>query len=662
MAKVQLYVYDLSNGLAKQLSRQLTGKQIDGIWHTSVVVFGKEIYYGQGIDIVRPGMSHHGRPLQIVDMGETAIDEDTFNEYLEEMREHYTADKYHLLDFNCNSFTNDCVGFLTGGSIPAWIKDLPSDFLSTPFGAALRPTIDSMFRRPSAGTAPAAPQLPQESRDAAVAASPNPALASALLQAVASQAYTNSSSSGSSPGSGSSTVAGPIHMCTNPSSLHSLLQSHRAAVVFFTSATCGPCRMIEPLFEDLAHQKTHGSGSGRVAFVKVDMAVGMGSQVAGEWGVRVTPTFLFFLDGKKLEELKGANGAELRSQVDLLLFQAFPPHPHTKLSLPAVEALSTNPILFTQVPALDTVVSKLSSFIDAAPQSAELQTAKKSLTNSITPLLKTRFPPKGSPEEAAKKKPTFPATAPLLSSWTTTTTAISNTLPPAQLFPLVDLWRLAILDDGVAQWLATAPQPNPLQLFLAKALAVLDASANDPAQKASGRNYLLTVLRTLANGFAHAPLTGTLLAAQRAPITRAVVAALLHDDAAVRTAAASLAFNIASALQKSRVERLRGAAPGVTPTAVAEDEEWEVEMVSAVLEALSNETQSEEVVHRLTAALAFLLRLSPFYETQLRGLLEVLQSQETLQSKLAKGGCGENGVQKPEVRKLVNEVASKLCV
>jgi desumoylating isopeptidase 1 len=29
---VKLYVYDLSNGMAKQLSLQLTGKQIDGIW------------------------------------------------------------------------------------------------------------------------------------------------------------------------------------------------------------------------------------------------------------------------------------------------------------------------------------------------------------------------------------------------------------------------------------------------------------------------------------------------------------------------------------------------------------------------------------------------------------------------------------------------------
>lgn len=75
-APVQLYVYDLSNGMARQMSRQLTGRQIDGIWyvfasaiififvrsshsrHTSVVVYGKEIFYGQGIDVTLPGRSH----------------------------------------------------------------------------------------------------------------------------------------------------------------------------------------------------------------------------------------------------------------------------------------------------------------------------------------------------------------------------------------------------------------------------------------------------------------------------------------------------------------------------------------------------------------------------------------------------------------------------
>ena len=39
----------------------------------------------------------HGKPLQILDMGETAIDKDTFEEYLNEMRQHYTADKVRLV-------------------------------------------------------------------------------------------------------------------------------------------------------------------------------------------------------------------------------------------------------------------------------------------------------------------------------------------------------------------------------------------------------------------------------------------------------------------------------------------------------------------------------------------------------------------------------------
>ena len=30
-------------------------------------------------------------------------------------------------------------------------------------------------------------------------------------------------------------------------------------------------------------------------------------------------------------------------------------------------------------------------------------------------------------------------------------------------------------------------------------------------------------------------------------------------------------------------------------------------------------------------------------------------------SKLEKGGCGENGVQKADVKKLIGEVAAKLC-
>ena len=38
---VQVYIYDLSQGMARNLGQQLIGRPIEGIWHTAVVVHGK---------------------------------------------------------------------------------------------------------------------------------------------------------------------------------------------------------------------------------------------------------------------------------------------------------------------------------------------------------------------------------------------------------------------------------------------------------------------------------------------------------------------------------------------------------------------------------------------------------------------------------------------
>ena len=40
-ASVQVYIYDLSQGMARNLGQQLIGRPIEGIWHTAVVVHGK---------------------------------------------------------------------------------------------------------------------------------------------------------------------------------------------------------------------------------------------------------------------------------------------------------------------------------------------------------------------------------------------------------------------------------------------------------------------------------------------------------------------------------------------------------------------------------------------------------------------------------------------
>lgn len=127
LRQVLLYVYDLSNGFAQLMSQSLLGKQVrlprrfrppvwvghvlersvlraarpvawqahsrcevcccpaslaaqvylncalcsqlDGIWHTSVVVGGVETFFGNGIQRAVPGATPHGSPVQVITLG-----------------------------------------------------------------------------------------------------------------------------------------------------------------------------------------------------------------------------------------------------------------------------------------------------------------------------------------------------------------------------------------------------------------------------------------------------------------------------------------------------------------------------------------------------------------------------------------------------------------
>jgi hypothetical protein len=257
-------------------------------------------------------------------------------------------------------------------------------------------------------------------------------------------------------------------------------------------------------------------------------------------------------------------------------------HPHTSISLPAIQALSLDPILFKQVPAIDTVIAKLASFIDSAeswPSSGQSKDqVKNTLTALVAPYLKARF-------SATSSGSSVSITQPTLVAWVRATSAIIAALPTPSLFPLVDLWRLALIDPSVAtQWVSSSSGLDPTSSITSKAAEAL--------QRSDSRNYILTVLRFLANQFSSPALGQKLLASTRTALTALLVPSLLHTDGAVRTAAASLAFNVAALIQKGRVEKVRG---NVLPHAVAEDEDWEVEAVSAIIEALDREVSSEEV-------------------------------------------------------------------
>ncbi|KAJ8948648.1 hypothetical protein NQ318_022716 [Aromia moschata] len=117
---VELYIYDLSRGIASAVSPMLLGKKIDGIWHTSIVVYNREYFFGShGVESCNPGTTVLGQPLKIQKLGENA------------------GPTYSLFGHNCNNFSEDIAQFLCGGSIPKYILDLPNEVLNTSLGSAL---------------------------------------------------------------------------------------------------------------------------------------------------------------------------------------------------------------------------------------------------------------------------------------------------------------------------------------------------------------------------------------------------------------------------------------------------------------------------------------------------------------------------------------------
>ena len=68
---IHLLVYDLSRGLARQMSRDLLGFQLDAIYHTSIELKELEYVYDGNIVAIVPGSSHLGQPMQRLHLGTT---------------------------------------------------------------------------------------------------------------------------------------------------------------------------------------------------------------------------------------------------------------------------------------------------------------------------------------------------------------------------------------------------------------------------------------------------------------------------------------------------------------------------------------------------------------------------------------------------------------
>ena len=84
-------------------------------------------------------------------------------------------------------------------------------------------------------------------------------------------------------------------------------ESSKLTVIDFSATWCGPCKVMEPIYNDMAARFSD------VDFVKID--VDELSDVAQEFGVQAMPTFVLTKKGKEVDRVVGAKKDELERKV-----------------------------------------------------------------------------------------------------------------------------------------------------------------------------------------------------------------------------------------------------------------------------------------------------------------------------------------------------------
>lgn len=145
--QVLLYLYDLSNGSAPSVSPWILGQTIEGVWHTGVVVYGKEYYYSKDTVYADAGDTSFGKPTRVVDLGHTLWRQHELHEFVTvELKPVFQRDTYDVVCNNCNHFSDRVCMFLVGKHLPLEVLKQPEMLLKARSVRWMRPILNWWLR------------------------------------------------------------------------------------------------------------------------------------------------------------------------------------------------------------------------------------------------------------------------------------------------------------------------------------------------------------------------------------------------------------------------------------------------------------------------------------------------------------------------------------
>lgn len=141
--EVVLHMYDLSSGAASSISPYLLGERLGGIWHTGIVVFGKEYYFGGEIYYDTPGKTCFGIPAKRLPLGNTLWRQEELHQLIvHELKSIYCREAYDVILHNCNHFSNHICEWLTGHALPDEVLKQPEKLMQSLITRAARPLLN----------------------------------------------------------------------------------------------------------------------------------------------------------------------------------------------------------------------------------------------------------------------------------------------------------------------------------------------------------------------------------------------------------------------------------------------------------------------------------------------------------------------------------------